>query len=189
VAVLESLRTAHFREVNRSKRQVEHLQIDKEKTGSIVDKLTLDESHYKRVLRFEPEGTKANPIQLRECTSVDSEEIGKYIIRQFQSWKPVSDDTDTLQLGSLYGYALKIQRQAESIMVNDKLETHYSNHYFAESPITGIRYTYNQGIPNTDNPKLAARHFLNAIDRVEALNPGTRKNSMTLIKTFRCLSK
>jgi len=169
VAVLESLRTAHFREVNRSKRQMEHLISDKEKTSSIVEKLTLDESHYKRVLRFEPDGAKANPLQLRECDSVDSEEIGKYIIRQYQSWKPVSENSNTLHIGSLYGYALKIQRDAESIMVNDKLETHYSNHYFAESPITGIRYTYNQGIPNTDNRKLAARHFLNAIDRVEAL--------------------
>ncbi|HEX8331087.1 MAG TPA: hypothetical protein VF622_00625, partial [Segetibacter sp.] len=39
----------------------------------------------------------------------------------------------------------------------------------------GIKYTYNQGHPNTDNPKLAARYFLNAIDRVEALKEKYQK--------------
>jgi hypothetical protein len=42
------------------------------------------------------------------------------------------------------------------------------NDLYAESP-SGIKYLWNHGIPNTDNPKLAARYFLNAIDRVITL--------------------
>jgi hypothetical protein len=40
---------------------------------------------------------------------------------------------------------------------------------YALNPSTGIRYNYNSGQPNLDNPKLAARNFLNAIDRVDHL--------------------
>ena len=42
------------------------------------------------------------------------------------------------------------------------------NDLYAESP-SGIKYLWNHGMPNTDNPKLAARYFLNAIDRVISL--------------------
>ncbi|MFW0738463.1 hypothetical protein [Flavobacterium sp. T12S277] len=40
----------------------------------------------------------------------------------------------------------------------------------------GIKYTFNGGAPNVDNPKLAARHFLNAIDRVEHLREKYQKS-------------
>ncbi len=40
---------------------------------------------------------------------------------------------------------------------------------YATRPETGINYNYTSGIPNPDNPKLAARYYLNAIDKVEGM--------------------
>src|SRR5260221_10264467 len=40
------------------------------------------------------------------------------------------------------------------------------NAFYVQHPDGGIKYTYNQGHPTMDNPKLTARHFINALDRV-----------------------
>lgn len=39
-----------------------------------------------------------------------------------------------------------------------------------------MKYSWNQGHINTDNPKIAARYFLNAIDRVTGLKEKYQKN-------------
>ena len=41
---------------------------------------------------------------------------------------------------------------------------------------SGIKYSWNQGHINIDNPKIAARYFLNAIDRVDSLKEKYQKN-------------
>ncbi|QJD96094.1 hypothetical protein HH214_09515 [Mucilaginibacter robiniae] len=51
---------------------------------------------------------------------------------------------------------------------------------YLESAKTGLRYTYNSGTPNTDNPKLAARHYLQAIDKTESLLDKHTKELETL---------
>jgi len=53
--------------------------------------------------------------------------------------------------------------------LNGELNYHYSNSFYAQSAATGLKYTWNQGHISADNPKIAARHFLNAIDRVDGL--------------------
>jgi hypothetical protein len=52
----------------------------------------------------------------------------------------------------------------------------YSNSFYAQRREDGIKYGYNGGTPNVDNPKLAARHFLNAVDRVEHLKEKYQKS-------------
>ena len=59
-------------------------------------------------------------------------------------------------------------------------EYHYKNILFAESIESGIKYLWNQGHINIDNPKIAARYFINAIDRVEALKEKYEKNLQEL---------
>lgn len=59
-------------------------------------------------------------------------------------------------------------------------EYRYQKVYYAESKKTGIKYTWNQGHINTDNPKIAARYFLNAIDRVESLKEKYQRNLQEL---------
>jgi hypothetical protein len=51
----------------------------------------------------------------------------------------------------------------------------YHNTFYAEGKEIRIKYLYNQGYINTDNPKLAARYFLNAIDRIQPLQEKYQK--------------
>ncbi|MEJ7827751.1 MAG: hypothetical protein WKF91_06140 [Segetibacter sp.] len=165
VAVMESLKTAHYKEVSRAKHQLENLHNERANTIETLYKLTVDEKVYKDNLYYNREGIKENPISLNSISAVDSESIGKHLIKLYQNWKPDQDPN----IGSLYGFTLYIRQQREAIEENGGFEFRYYNTLYAERPESGIKYTYNNGHPNTDNSKLAARYFLNAIDRVEPL--------------------
>jgi chaperonin cofactor prefoldin len=169
IAVMESLKVSHFREISRNKYQLENQQNEQASTIKILDKLTADEKVYKAVLQLDKDGIKVNAIKLDNVSSIDSEAIGRHIIKLYQDWKPATADEHTAQVGTLYGFNLYIRRQQEAYEENGVFEYRYSNSFYAQREHDGIKYTYNNGLPNTDNPKLAARHFLNAIDRVETL--------------------
>lgn len=176
IAVLESLRNAHHKEVVRSKFQLENLQSEKKSVYQILVKLTKDESYYKGQLQFDKMGIKLNPIQMDGHNSSDHESIGIYLIKLYATWKPNPGEEDTKRIGSLYGYDLFIRNQKETYEHKGVFEYQYQNVFYAESKETGIKYTWNQGRINIDNPKIAARYFLNAIDRVESLKEKYQKN-------------
>lgn len=169
IAVMESLKVSHFREVSRNKYQLENLQNEQASTIRTLDKLRADETVYKAALQLDKDGVKANPVKLDSVSSTGSEAIGKHIIKLYQDWKPTAAGEHTEKVGTLYGFNLYIRRQQEAYEENGVFEYRYSNSFYAQRGDDGIKYTYNNGLPNTDNPKLAARHFLNAIDRVESL--------------------
>lgn len=179
IAVMESLKVAHYREVTRSRYQLENLQNEKANASQTLEKLSGDEDLYKEQLRFDKDSIKANPVQLTGLNSNDSEAIGQYIIGLYTSWKPKAAEESEQKIGSLYGFDLYIRRQREAYEENGLFEFRHSNSFYATRKESGIKYTYNGGIPNTDNPKLAARHFLNAIDRVESLK---EKYTRTIIE-------
>ncbi|MFX5956953.1 hypothetical protein ABTF01_21385, partial [Acinetobacter baumannii] len=54
---------------------------------------------------------------------------------------------------------------------------------------SSIKYSWNQGHINIDNSKLAARYFLNAIDRVESLKEKYQKELNELIQNIPMLEK
>ncbi|HET7119454.1 MAG TPA: helicase-related protein, partial [Hanamia sp.] len=180
IAVLESLRNAHHKEMIRSGFQLENLQRDKESTQQTLGKLLQDESGYKSQLQFDKEGTKLNPIQLDGFNSADTEAIGIYLIKLSATWKPNPDEDDIMKIGSLYNFDLFIRRQKETYEDKGLFEYSYQNIYYAASSETSIKYLWNQGHINIDNPKIAARYFLNAIDRVEALKEKYQKNLLEL---------
>lgn len=182
IAVLESLKVAHFREMTRSRYQLESLQNDRGTTEKTLGKLVADEAHYKGQLQYGNDGVKANPIQLAGLNSVESETIGKQIINLYKNWKPEAGGEQEEQIGNLYGFDLYIRRQREAYEENGMFEYRYSNSFYAQRMDEGIKYTYNNGLPNTDNPKLAARYFLNAIDRVEGLRERYTKTKDELDK-------
>ena len=155
---------------------MESFQRDKETTLQTLGKLTQDETSYKSQLQFDKEGTKINSIQLNGFNSADPEAIGIYLIKLSATWKPKTREDDTMKMGSLYGFDLYIRRQKETYEDKGMFEYRYQNIYYAESKKTGIKYSWNQGHINIDNPKIAARYFLNAIDRVEALKEKYQKN-------------
>jgi hypothetical protein len=123
---------------------------------------------------------KENPIVLNGISTTDSEALGKYLIKLYQQWKPKQE----AKVGGLYGFDLYIRQQREAIEDKGSFEYRYYNTLYAERPETGIKYTYNNGHPNTDNPKLATRYFLNAIDRVEALKEKYEKNLAEIEKNI-----
>ncbi|MBD0279458.1 MAG: DNA methylase, partial [Flavisolibacter sp.] len=131
---------------------------------------------YKNSLQYEKDGAKSNPIQLNDCKEGALEAIGKHLIHLSAAWKPKPVEDDNLKIGVLYGFDLYIRRQKEPLENGEMLEYRYQNVFYAQSRETEIKYMWNQGYLNIDNPKLAARHFLNSIDRVEALKDKYEKN-------------
>lgn len=179
IAVLESLKNAHYKECIRSRFQLENLQGDKESTIKTIGKLTTDETLYKSQLQFDKDETKKNPVQINGIDSIDPEIIGKHLIYLSQVWKPVLEESETMKIGSLYGFELFIRNQREAYEEKGMFAYRDKNIFFAESK-SGIKYLWNQGYINIDNPKLAARYFLNAIDRVEPLKEKYQKNLQEL---------
>lgn len=175
VAVLESLRAVHFKEISTVRLKLERLQEDLTTLSKIVSTLTRDEKQYSAQLSFDKEGSKVNPIRLTNLNSIDAEQIGEHIIHLYTNWKPSDDKTDH-KVGSLYGFDCFIRQQQESYEDKGLFAYRYHNAFYVQHPEGGIRYTYNQGHPTADNPKLAARHFLNALDRVGKLKEQYEKD-------------
>lgn len=174
VAVLEGLRTSHFRELNRHKTSLENLKSKQGKDLVTYEKLSSDMVFYQKELQFEKDGSKANPISLIGIKTNDPEIIGAHIIDLYKNWKPNIDESDVKRIGSLYGFDLYIRRQEDFFA--DTIGMSYTVNFFAQCGKDGIKYTYNQGHPNVDNNKIAARHFLNAIDRVNNLTSNYEKD-------------
>ena len=174
VTVLESLKHAHYKEISRAKFHLENLQGEKSKMELVVSKLKRDETLYKEGLKFDKDGVKLNPIQLTNLKSIDSEAIGKYLIQQSIKWKAL--DGEERKIGTLYGFDLYIRHQKELMEKEGVLQYHHYNTFYAQNGREGIKYTFNNGHINTENPKLAARYFLNAVDRVTALKEKYEKD-------------
>ncbi|MFC0318652.1 MULTISPECIES: helicase-related protein [Olivibacter] len=170
ITVLENLHHSHRQEQARLRYELEDLQSEHEKTGSTLEKLRADEKHYSENLLRDKDGTKMNPIQLSDLSAGDPEIIGNALIKIHSGWKPKGGSGDREQIGSLYGYDLYVHHHCETNGFGKNGWTYrYFNTLYAESPATGIRYTYSGGEPNRDNPKTASRYFLSAIDRVGKL--------------------
>ncbi|MBC5862866.1 Eco57I restriction-modification methylase domain-containing protein [Flavobacterium turcicum] len=180
VAVMESLKKAHFKEIARTKNQVEYLQEEKVTTAKTLGKLIFDEDYYKKNLKYDADGTKLNSIEINGFKAQDSENIGKQVIELYKNWKPADGESDAKQIGKLYGFALYIKREREAFQNDGLFQYRYSNSFYAQRSEDGIKYSLNGGSPNVDNPKLAARHFLNAIDRVEHLREKYQKSLVVI---------
>lgn len=169
VAALENSRTAHFKEISRSQYHLQALERDQSEKIRTLEKLTADHIIYHGQLKSDNDGTKLNPIKLHELPNADTEEVGKFLIKLFKDWEPEAGKADEKLLGTLYGFELYIRRQRETWEDKGLTSYRYHNNYYAASPESGIKYIYNKGDVNIDNPKISARHFLNAIDRVDHL--------------------
>jgi N12 class adenine-specific DNA methylase len=164
VAVLEGSKSAHYKEVARSRTRLQDAEKELLQISGTLEKLKADEALYKQHLKFDKEGAKVNAIALNDISSAESEEIGKYINKLYLTY----NGPDEQKIGSLYGFSLYVRQQKIPFESNGMFRYESKNDLYAESP-SGIKYLWNHGIPNTDNPKLAARYFLNAIDRVITL--------------------
>ena len=174
IAVLESLKSVQQRENATSRYRAESLTDEKERTVTTITRLAKDEEKYGGQLTLEKDGTKSNPIRLTGFTGTDSEAVGNYLIQIYREWSGAGRLVNSQKLGTLYGFDLYIQRETREVGVN--IFTYQPrNTLYAQSPDTGIKYTYSNGELHTENPKLAARHFLNAIDRVDIIRQQYQK--------------
>jgi len=170
VAELESYKTAHFKDVARSRYKLEDLEKKLAASKSTLEKLVLDNAHYKKELKYDTEGAKYNPIRINGENSAESAIIGKKIIDLYKNYQPENKDRPEMQIGTLYGYDLYIKKEIGWIETETAGSYDFQTTLYAQSPATGIKYMQNNGIPNIDNPKLTARYFLSAIDRIGSLN-------------------
>ena len=169
IAVTESLKTAHFKEIVRVRYQLESLEKEQANHARTHRALEDDQHLYHSRLKTEKDGSKSNPIQLKEVQSADSKAIGSYLIRLYRAWKPKTNAENPKELGDLYGFKLYIRHEKELSNLDGKAMNNEYNSLYAERPGGTIHYTFSSGAPNTDNPKLAARYFINAIDKVDGL--------------------
>lgn len=189
VAVLESLRAVHHKEVAKARYRLEDAQYETSKQSTIVEQLSRDEKMYTSQVQVDKEGNKVNPIQLNGFATVDAEKIGNRVIDLYKNWKPnLRDGTDEL-VGSLYGFNCYIRQQKESVENKGLFQYRYHNAFYVQHKEGGVKYTYNQGHPSVDNPKLATRHFLYALDRVSKLKETHAKELQQLQANIPVLEK
>lgn len=169
VAVLESWKSTHFKEVANSRYKLESLEREQAKIVVTLEKLVTDAAAYNDVLQHDKDGVKLNLLQLNGLTSAEPEIVGQHIIDLYKKWEPKRDEPDTWQIGTLYGFDLYIRRERETFEMEGIFQSRNFNTLYAESPQTGIKYMQSNGAPNGDSTKLAARYFINAIDRVSHL--------------------
>jgi len=165
VAVLEGYKSSHYKDVGRSRYRLEELEKKVLETRRTLEFMVVDEAAYKKVLKLDAEGAKLNPIRFNDTLEADPVIIGNKIIDLYKNWTRTANEAKEVHIGKLYGFDLYIREQLTP--VNDGIA--FVKSLYAESPATGIKYMQNNGAPNIDNPKVAARYFLNAIDRVVAL--------------------
>jgi len=165
VAALEGFRGTHYKEVARSRYSLEALEKELVSNKKTLEQLTTDARAYSSHLLRDKEGTKLNPIKIFGKVNLEAEAIGNFIISLYQKWEPEKGQPDEKQIGELYGFELFVRREREPFEKDDMVQYRYFNSLYAESSQTNIKYLQNNGHPNIDNPKLAARYFLNAIDR------------------------
>ncbi|WP_345952952.1 helicase-related protein [Mucilaginibacter sp. PAMB04168] len=163
IAVLESDRSAHYKEVARSRYLLEDLEKREKSTASTLEMVKIDAARYSASLSYAPDGAKHNPIRLQGLPGADAEAVGRKLIDLYMNYEPENYEQPDRLIGELYGFQLYVRRQFSSF---EDGRAAMVTHLYAESPGTRIKYMQNSGAPNIDNPKLAARYFLNAIDRV-----------------------
>jgi len=168
VNALENLKVIHFKQIAKTKWQIEYVIKDKEAATATLDTLNADAALYNGKLQKTKEGSKFNDLQLEGLDSKDSDSIGTHIMKLAECWKPEKDET-IKQVGRIYGFPAMIEHKREWQPAEGGWRHLDYNKLFVQSLNGNIRYSYNEGQPNKDNPKLAARYFLEALDRVGIL--------------------
>src|SRR5699024_6806692 len=133
--------------------RLENRESELQKSIRSLEKITTDYRLYEQNLKHTKEGAKANPIQLRGLQSADAEVIGNRLIKLFKNWEP-EQGLENEQIGELYGFDLFIRRREETLLQEGKLVSRAYNSFYAANGNEGIKYTWNQGYPNIDNPKV-----------------------------------
>ncbi|WP_345329440.1 Eco57I restriction-modification methylase domain-containing protein [Mucilaginibacter defluvii] len=165
IAAVESLKHAYYREISRTKTDISWKQNELKSSQETVEKLSKDYSLYSENLMHDKDGTKSNPLTIHGLKSSDPEIIGKHIQQLEATLLPAGPDKE---IGLLYGFRLFVSARSSRIGENGRIIDRAHNYFYTQGP-GDIKYSFNDGTPNMENPKLAARHFINSLDRIERL--------------------
>ncbi|WP_130855649.1 helicase-related protein [Olivibacter jilunii] len=178
VALLESLKMAHYNEQRRNTWEFGDLERKYAGNKRVLDLIRVDEQEYSSRLQWKDTGQKLNPIQLDGFTGKDSEAIGNFLIQLHKTYRPKEAD-EKKKIGTLYGFDLFLSQKKVDIFEENRMETKPVNFFYAQRDGGEIKYTYNGGQPMA-NPKLTARLFLHAIDRCIDLKENYERDDRSL---------
>lgn len=162
---MEGLRTSFYIELASSRRELEKSREQIPLTTRTLNELIADEKHLQSVMKYEKDGSLANPLFIPGCLSSDAELTGKYLLGLHQSpWHQPET-----KVGSLYGFGLFIQKSEQSKLISGKHISVPANLFYLQRPGGTIKYTFNNGYLNPEQPRQVAKYGLNALLKVEKL--------------------
>lgn len=162
VAALEAERQVFLKDVAGGRVRLANLQTEEAKLVSLGERLAQDWATFQSRVQEDEAGRMLNPVQLHGISLSSSVELGQHLINLNRTL----DTGGTLvDIGTLYGFKLQVQTQTH---LTDVFERQTENEFSVRSA-TGITYKHNHGAMTAEQPKTAARHFLNALEKIPAL--------------------
>ncbi|MBS1503604.1 MAG: DNA methylase, partial [Bacteroidetes bacterium] len=110
IAVLESLKGAHLREVIDARYRLDRLVAGQEGLQKLVARYAVDYDLYHGQLRRNKEGAKDNPIVLTNVKSNDPEFVGRHLQDLYKTFK-TTGEAGKHPIGSLYGFNLLLEKE------------------------------------------------------------------------------
>ena len=160
IASLESERQAFARGKSSSRYKLEDIMNRVEQNNGYINRITKDMESLQSKVRFEPDGSKLNPVLLIGLQGSNQKEVGLKL-------NEISEKARTYgayeQIGTLYGFNLLVKSETSNKDGFDVIQ----NRFFVKGE-GEILYNYNHGVMATD-PKTAAQNFLNALGTMPRL--------------------
>jgi hypothetical protein len=225
IAVLENLKTVHYREQSNNKNLLASKKEKKDFIDAVVKDLDRDYELYTSKLQHDEDGKKINELTIPALSQVlvereakvlseelkkqerqllrslgmkvgtkekveikeEARIIGEYLIKLHDDWRPKPGTPNEL-VGYLCGFNCYIERVGANIDQVEELEKNSAqgyqiithNKFYVQHPEGGLKYTFNHGVPHRENPTIAARHFLNAIDKCTTVIHGKKQEQRAL---------
>lgn len=170
--LLESEKKAFNRSKFNSKYKLDDLTKKLEASQNRLDRMGTDWKNLQNRLQKHPDDTLLNPVQLNGLPpNADVKQIGTKL-------NQLADKARTggqyEEIGNLYGFSLLVKTE-----MSQKEGTDIKINRFMVQGEGNIKYTYNNGIMAND-PKLAARNFLSALEKI----PGYMEKEQKSIAEF-----
>ena len=173
IASLEGERKAFVRGKSSTRWKLEEIMKSVEANNGLITRISKDVEAFNARVQTAPDGTRLNPVKLDGLAATDPMSVGKKL-------NEIADTARTHGLsepiGSLYGFTLLVKSETS---VKDGFDM-VQNRFFIKGE-GEILYNYNHG-HMANEPKTAAKNFLNALDTMPALLEKYKTDNEKLMK-------
>ncbi len=159
ISVLESEYRTYNKNMSYSKYKLQEKVAIRDKATDILARIRADMAAFATNARKNADGKVLNSVSLNGFAPEDSEAIGRKLQEINSNLDVVGQDRE---IGELYGFKLIVKTE---LVNTDGLGYRKANRFYVQGE---HRYSYNNGIMAKD-PQLAARNFLNALERMPKL--------------------